>query len=96
MALKKSEVTTLTEETNFDPEASSKMPESTILYRVKTDGYIEQFSSFNLARRVYDRIKKARIEEEEEFKLCIEKFENGQWVELDYVMINDAYYNWAK
>lgn len=60
-------------------------------FRVKTTGYIEQFSSYNSARQVFDKLKRQKLKEGYGgFKITLQKkTEETTWQTVDSITVKD-------
>lgn len=60
-------------------------------FRVKTTGYIEQFSNYNSARQVFDKLKRQKMKEGlGGFKITLQrKTEDTGWVTVDSINVKD-------
>lgn len=60
-------------------------------FRVKTTGYVEQFSTYNAARQSFDRLKKKKEKEAMgSFKIILQrKNEDATWETMDSISIKD-------
>ncbi|MCP1384052.1 hypothetical protein [Runella salmonicolor] len=60
-------------------------------FRVKSTGYVEQFSSYNAARQSFDRLKKKKEKEGlSSFKIVLQhKSKDGVWETMDSISIKD-------
>ena len=58
-------------------------------FRVKTDGYTEQFSNYNAARQTFTQLKRQKTKEAlGAFKIVLEqKQESGGWVTVDSISV---------
>lgn len=58
-------------------------------FRVKTDGYTEQFSSYNAARQSFTQLKRQKTKEGlGSFKIVLEKKkESGGWATIDSISV---------
>ncbi|HAK77224.1 MAG TPA: hypothetical protein DCM71_10025 [Runella sp.] len=68
--------------------AASQFTES---FRVKTTGYTEQFSNYNSARQVFDKLKKQKTKEGgTPFKIVLQyKGEESGWNTVDSINVKD-------
>lgn len=60
-------------------------------FRVKTTGYIEQFSNYNSARQVFDKLKRQKIKEGiGGFKITLQrKTEENGWLVVDSINVKE-------
>lgn len=59
-------------------------------FRVKTSGYVEQFSSYNSARQSFDKLKRKKMKDGEPFKIVLDrKGKEGFWEIVDSVTIKE-------
>lgn len=59
-------------------------------FRVKTSGYVEQFSGYNSARQSFDKLKRKKMKDGEPFKIVLDrKGKEGFWEIVDSVTIKE-------
>ena len=60
------------------------------IFRVKTTGYVEQFSNYNSARQCFDKLKRKKMKDGEPFKIVLEgKGREGLFEAVDSINIKD-------
>ena len=64
--------------------------ESYETFRVKTVGYVEQFSGYNSARQSFDKLKRKKMKEGVPFKIVLDaKGKEGFWEVVDSINIKE-------
>lgn len=59
-------------------------------FRVKTTGYVEQFSNYNSARQTFDKLKRKKAKNGDPFKIVLDgKGKEGFWEVLDSINVKD-------
>lgn len=63
-------------------------------YLVKSNGYKQQFTSYEVAKKDFEKMKNKMIKAEETFKINLmgRNTPKDDWEELDSVQITDTYY----
>lgn len=63
-------------------------------FRVKTRGYVSQFSTYNSALSNFERLKSSAAKKGESFKVTLENSIDGQkWTVLDEVKVTGSFFD---
>lgn len=59
-------------------------------FRIKTAGYVEQFSNYNSARQTFDKLKRQKIKNGDPFKIVLDgKGKEGFWEVVDSIIVKE-------
>lgn len=62
------------------------------LYKVKAKGYSEQFSSYTVAKRNFDSLKRKAVKNEQAFTIVLLVKNGSAWEELEKASISGSFY----